>query len=235
MTMRYRIITLWMVLWGFALASTAGDIPTISPSVTFTSPDGETSTDDSYSGSAPVKASFSANPADADGWTAYYEWRIYHDNDETPYIIRYIENTDMEFNQSGLHRIVLYAKFTKGTEVYEDTNEETPFTVTIAESSLQMPNAFSPNGDGLNDIYKAKSGYQSIVEFHAYIFNRWGQKLFEWNDPAGGWDGTYKGKPVKEGVYFVLVKAKGADGKVYNIKRDVNLLRGYTETTNQND
>lgn len=233
--MRYRIFTLWMVLWGFALASKAGDIPTVSPSVTFTAPDGETSTDESYSGSAPVKASFSANPTDADGWTAYYEWRIYHDNDETPYIIRYIENTDMEFNQSGLHRIVLYAKFTKGSEVYEDTNEETPFTVTIAESSLQMPNAFSPNGDGLNDIYKAKSGYQSIVEFHAYIFNRWGQKLFEWNDPAGGWDGTYKGKPVKEGVYFVLVKAKGADGKVYNIKRDVNLLRGYTETTNQND
>lgn len=223
-----------MVLWGFVLASMAGDIPTVSPSVTFTAPDGETSTDDSFTGSAPVKASFSANPTDAEGWTAYYEWRIYHDNDESPYIIRYIENTDMEFNQSGLHRIVLYAKFTKGTEVYEDSNEESPFTVTIAESSLQMPNAFSPNGDGLNDIYKAKSGYQSLVEFHAYIFNRWGQKLFEWNDPAGGWDGTYKGKPVKEGVYFVLVKAKGADGKVYNIKRDVNLLRGYTETTNQN-
>lgn len=223
-----------MVLWGFVLASMAGDIPTVSPSVTFTAPDGETSTDDSFTGSAPVKASFSANPTDAEGWTAYYEWRIYHDNDESPYIIRYIENTDMEFNQSGLHRIVLYAKFTKGTEVYEDSNEESPFTVTIAESSLQMPNAFSPNGDGLNDIYKAKSGYQSLVEFHAYIFNRWEQKLFEWNDPAGGWDGTYKGKPVKEGVYFVLVKAKGADGKVYNIKRDVNLLRGYTETTNQN-
>ena len=232
--MRYRILTLWMALWGFVLVSIAGDIPTVSPSVTFTASDGETSTDDSFSGSAPVKASFSANPTDAEGWTAYYEWRIYHDNEESPYIIRYIENTDMEFNQSGLHRIVLYAKFTKGTEVYEDTNEESPFTVTIAESSLQMPNAFSPNGDGLNDIYKAKSGYQSLVEFHAYIFNRWGQKLFEWNDPAGGWDGTYKGKPVKEGVYFVLVKAKGADGKVYNIKRDVNLLRGYTETTNQN-
>lgn len=99
------------------------------------------------------------------------------------------------------------------------------------ESILQMPNAFSPNGDGINDIYKAKSGYQGITEFRAIIFNRWGQKLYEWNDPAEGWDGTYKGKPVKEGVYFVLVKAKGSDGKVYNIKRDVNLLRGYMEET----
>lgn len=99
------------------------------------------------------------------------------------------------------------------------------------ESILQMPNAFSPNGDGINDIYKAKSGYQGITEFRAIIFNRWGQKLYEWNDPAEGWDGTYKGKPVKEGVYFVLVKAKGSDGKIYNIKRDVNLLRGYMEET----
>ena len=52
--------------------------------------------------------------------------------------------------------------------------------------------------------------------------------------PATGWDGTYRGKPVKEGVYFCLVKAKGADGVVYNIKRDVNLLRGYTEEQNSN-
>ena len=84
------------------------------------------------------------------------------------------------------------------------------------------------NGDGINDIYKPKEGYQNIKEFHAYIYNRWGQKLFEWSDPATGWDGTYNGKPVKEGVYFCLVKAKGADGKTYEIKRDVNLLRGYT-------
>ena len=101
-------------------------------------------------------------------------------------------------------------------------------------SSLLMPNAFSPNGDGINDIYKPKDGYRNIEEFHAYIYNRWGQKLYEWTDPATGWNGTYRGKPVKEGVYFCLVKAKGADGVVYNIKRDVNLLRGYTEEQNSN-
>ena len=99
----------------------------------------------------------------------------------------------------------------------------------MSESRLEMPNAFSPNGDGLNDVYRAKSGYRSIVEFHAAIFNRWGHKLYEWDDPAGGWDGKYKGKDVAQGVYFVLVKAKGADGRTYNIRRDVNLLRGHTE------
>ena len=52
--------------------------------------------------------------------------------------------------------------------------------------------------------------------------------------PAGGWDGKFNGKDVKQGVYFVLVKAKGADGRKYNIKKDVNLLRGYTESNGVN-
>ena len=118
----------------------------------------------------------------------------------------------------------LLALFTPPMMAQEEIGDEEGTQTSV----LLMPNAFSPNGDGINDIYKPKEGYQNIKVFHAYIYNRWGQKLFEWSDPATGWDGTYKGKPVKEGVYFCLVKAKGADGKTYQIKRDVNLLRGYT-------
>ena len=129
----------------------------------------------------------------------------------------------------------LYATFTQGNDTvcYTDeywTSEGSPITITISESKLEMPNAFSPNGDGINDIYKAKEGYQSIVEFH-----RWGQELYDWDDPAGGWDGKYKGKDVAQGVYYCLVKAKGADGRNYSIKKDVNLLRGYTEETTTNE
>ena len=209
--------------------------PSVTPTAAFTGPDGETTSNESYSGSAPVHATFEAHPTDHAGWDAYYEWRFYKNADQEPYIIRYEENTDLEFNQSGLHRIFLYAKFTKDGMTLEQNNEDSPLSITVAESILQMPNAFTPNGDGINDIYKAKDGYQSLTEFHAYIFNRWGQKLFEWTNPADGWDGTYKGKPVKDGVYFCLVKAKGADGKTYNIKRDVNLLRGYIENSTTNE
>ena len=97
------------------------------------------------------------------------------------------------------------------------------------ESKLVMPNAFSPNGDGRNDVYQPIE-YKNLVEFHAYIYNRWGQKLFTWSNPAEGWDGTLNGKPVKDGVYYVLVKARGTDNVVYNIRKDVNLLRGYSTT-----
>lgn len=228
--LRYTTLV-WLFVMVF-LSAHADEYPSVTPTVTFTTADGETSTEPSFSGSAPIKASCAVNPANNIGWDAYYEWRIYKDNEESPYIIRYEQDTELEFTQSGTHRIILYAKFTKDGQTLEFLNDDDPATVSIAESQLQMPNAFSPNGDGINDIYKPKAGYKSLVDFHAYIFNRWGQKLFEWSDPADGWDGTYKGKPVKDGVYFVLVKATGADGKKYEIKRDVNLLRGFTESTN---
>ena len=116
----------------------------------------------------------------------------------------------------------------------DDDTETQDSTEVVKTSVLTFPNAFSPNGDGINDVFKAKT-CENIEEFHAYIFNRWGQKLYEWSDPNEGWDGTYNGKDVKEGTYFVLCKAVGADGQKFNIRKDVNLLRGYTETTNHNE
>lgn len=226
-----QIFTLLQMLLVTA-AVWADNIPTISPAAIFITEEGEEEGTE-ISGSAPLTGRFMANPENTDGYTAYYEWRFTMEGETEPYLVRYEQDTEYTFNSAGSHRIVLYATFVNGNDRIEYTQEywdETgPIRVTISESKLEMPNAFSPNGDGINDIYKAKSGYQSITEFHASIFNRWGQKLYEWNDPAGGWDGTYKGKDVKQGVYFVLVKAKGADGREYNIKRDVNLLRGYTE------
>lgn len=219
-----------------ATTATADDeTPTINPTATYTSVDGEETESSEMSGQAPLQGHFKANPSNVGDYTATYEWRFTEEGATEPYLIRYEENTDYTFNKAGSHSIVVYAKFTKGNDVIEYGqeywSEMSPLRVTISESKLEMPNAFSPNGDGINDVYKAKDGYQSLTEFHAYIFNRWGQKLFEWTNPADGWDGKYKGKDVAQGVYYVLVKAKGADGKTYNIKRDVNLLRGYTEST----
>ena len=132
----------------------------------------------------------------------------------------------------------LYVTFSHGNDTiqYPAEGEAQPFVVSISESVLEMPNAFSPNGDGYNDIYKAKEGYQSIVSFKAVIFNRWGQKLYSWDNIEGGWDGKFHGKTVPDGVYFVVVNARGADGREYKIRRDVNVLTGYSGTgTNGND
>lgn len=115
----------------------------------------------------------------------------------------------------------------------EETADSTADSTALQPSKLEMPNAFSPNGDGINDIYRAKQDkYQNITEFKAMIFNRWGQCLYTWTDITSGWDGNYKGKPVKDGVYFVRVQAKGGDGKEFDIRKDVNLLRKFNEVTN---
>ena len=183
----------------------------------------EVETRNDFSGQAPLSVSFRANPQDMEGLDPTYEWHFRMEGESKDIMVRYEENTDYTFTKAGKTYVTLYANL--GNEERDSSR----ICVTISESKLLMPNAFSPNGDTHNDVYKAKE-YQSIVEFHAYIFNRWGQKLFEWTNPAEGWDGNYNGNPVKEGVYFVVVKARGADGIVYNIRKDVNLLRGYTKT-----
>ena len=182
-------------------------------------------------GQAPLDVTFRANPEDMDGYTPSYEWhfrRMEASEGFRELFVRYEEDTQYTFNESGTYNVVLKTRLEQdGAEL-----DSVVIVVSIAESKLEFPNAFSPNGDGYNDVYKAKEGWRSIVKFKAIIVNRWGQKLYEWTDPAGGWDGTHNGHPVKDGVYYVQVIAKGADGKDYHIRKDVNLLRGYIEGGN---
>ena len=229
-----RLLTLLLTM-ALVARLAADNLPTISPYAIFQTDDGEEEGTE-YSGSAPLTATFYANASDVGSYTAYYEWHFtLEGDDDEPYLIRYDENTTYTFTDAGSHTIELYATFVNGTDTVEYGEEywesATPISVSISESYLDMPNAFSPNGDGINDIYKAKDGYQSIVEFHAAIFNRWGKVIYTWDDPAGGWDGTINGKDAPQGVYYVNVKAKGADGITFTFKRDVNLLRGYTESS----
>ena len=178
-----------------------------------------------FEAQAPLDVTFRANPQDIGDHPIAFEWHIRKKDEPQDLLVRYEEDTQYTFMESGVFNVIAKAKFTDtGFEL-----DSVVINITISTSKLEFPNAFSPNDDTYNDIYRAKRDYCSIVEFHAYIFNRWGQKLFEWTDPAEGWDGTFKGHPVKDGVYFVLVKAKGADGIVYNIRKDVNLLRGFSK------
>ena len=180
------------------------------------------STDMIADAQAPLTVRFAANPTETEGDVGY-EWRFTREGEEKPVMTRYEETTTYEFKQAGMTKVELYVTMAG----YDEAELTATFSISITNSMLEMPNAFSPNGDGVNDIYKAKENHKSIVEFHAYIFNRWGQKIYDWTDINGGWDGTWNGKDVKDGTYYVLVKAKGADGINYEIKKDVNVLRKY--------
>jgi gliding motility-associated-like protein len=75
---------------------------------------------------------------------------------------------------------------------------------------LWIPNSFTPNGDGLNDIFKPKT-LAELENYTMLIFNRWGQLIFESNDLKKGWDGKYKGKLLEFGVYTYRIEATEKD------------------------
>lgn len=192
-----------------------------------------------FSGEAPVTARLFANADDVDGYSLVCSWEFTKEGESEPYLVRYDKDVELDIRESGATLIqprIVYTSLSDSEVVWEfGTGEYEPFRVILSESSLEAPNAFSPNGDGINDYYNVYN-VKSIVSFSAAIYNRWGQQLYSWGiDQIGcedcGWDGTYKGKDVKSGVYYVVINAMGADGIRYEIRRDVNLLRGYTEET----
>ena len=234
MRIRQFIPALFALLMPLAVAA-QNEEPRVLPTATYINSEGESAEanmeNTAIAGQAPLFVNFYANPSGMDDYIPSFEWHFRQQGEEKDFMVRYEENTDYTFTTAGTTLVTLKVTLNSG----EFPLDSVVFTVTISESKLAFPNAFSPNnGDLDNNVFKAKE-YQSLVEFHAYIFNRWGQKLYEWTDPAEGWDGTYKGKDVKEGVYFLLCRAKGADGREYNIRKDVNLLRGLLEdgSTNQ--
>ena len=213
----------------FVLLPAAMMAQTMNPQAYYDEKGTQTETRTISDAQAPLTVEFRSNPIGIDGYTASYEWHFRHKpagGTQREIFVRYEENTSYTFMESGSYTIVQKYKLVKPDDEIADSAE---ITVEICESKLEFPNAFSPNDDGINDIYRAKRDYKSIVSFRAIILNRWGQKLYEWNNPEDGWNGKYHGNDVKEGVYYVLVEAKGADGKEYKIKKDINLLRGHTE------
>jgi gliding motility-associated-like protein len=88
---------------------------------------------------------------------------------------------------------------------------------------IYIPNAFTPNGDGLNDVFRVY-GY-IVQEQHVMVFNQWGAKIFESRDQSVGWDGTHSGKPQPSGVYIVIGRFILRDGTLIERKTALNLIR----------
>jgi gliding motility-associated-like protein len=94
------------------------------------------------------------------------------------------------------------------------------------EYSMMFPNAFSPNKNGINDVFRPVGvGINLTLEYQLTIYNRWGEKVFETLDPLHGWDGTYGGRQPMEGVYVYKAQVVFLDGSRKIYKGDITLLR----------
>jgi gliding motility-associated-like protein len=91
------------------------------------------------------------------------------------------------------------------------TLDSVTFELKISDSFLEVPNTFTPNGDGSNDEFRVV--YKSIKEFHCWVYNRWGKLVYKWDDPAKGWDGTINGRPAAVGAYYYVIRALGTDAE----------------------
>jgi gliding motility-associated-like protein len=93
-------------------------------------------------------------------------------------------------------------------------------------SKLEIPNVFTPNGDGSNDVFFLKTS--NLTEITALIFDRWGNKVYDLTSSTGNiaWDGkNLEGKECAAGTYFYVIKAKGKDDQSYEKKGNVSLFR----------
>lgn len=167
-------------------------------------------------GSGPVLIHFSSNANEE--VATFYEWEFSDREDFSTLQLRFTEkDLDHTFETSGN----TYVRLIVSNEYCADSVNV--FNVSVNDSYIDAPNFFTPGTTpGVNDEFRV--AYKSIVSFHAWIYDRWGVKLYEWSDPSRGWDGKYNGRLVKPGVYFYVIQAKGADGKKYKLKGDINIL-----------
>jgi gliding motility-associated-like protein len=131
-----------------------------------------------------------------------------------------VQNPSYLYAESGLYTVVQIV-----------TNEfgcSDSTLIVLNYESLQvlppkLPNAFSPNGDGMNDVYYVLGGPFESFDFRVY--NNWGELIFTSNAQENGWDGTHRGRPVEVGVYVYVVKATTILGEAHEKTGQITVLR----------
>lgn len=199
----------------------------------------------------PLRAKFVSEIVADDGkeYVLFPQWVVTRtfSNGDTQETVDYLKRqesvTEFEFTDYGKFQVNFAWSYREKGDVETIPGAEVaPMDFTIDDSEIRLFNAFSPNGDGINDVYKIY--VRSIVNLKVAIFNRWGQTIKTVSgkmdqilppdaepDNDGGylfelWDGTFHGDVVNDGVYYINVQATGAGGRVFDKKADINVLKG---------
>ncbi|MEM9987592.1 MAG: gliding motility-associated C-terminal domain-containing protein, partial [Bacteroidota bacterium] len=137
---------------------------------------------------------------------------------EVPGDFTYFEDQEVLDQPSSCYRITAYEQI--GAGVTSLSNE----ACVIPDPKIFRPNAFTPNGDGINDEFVIKGSFVST--FHLAVYNRWGHLLFKTNNPEEGWDGTdQEGKPVPTGTYTYVMRGVGYSGQEVESGGTIQLVR----------
>ena len=122
------------------------------------------------------------------------------------------------YDLRGTYTVIITLTDSEGCIAYDTVY------IDIDGREIIFPNVFTPNGDKQNDLFTFRA--ERIETFECLIFNRWGQKVYSWNAPVGGWDGrSFAGQKLPEGQYLYILNAVDRDGKVIEKTGKVMLLR----------
>jgi gliding motility-associated-like protein len=160
-------------------------------------------------GTLPVVVSFTNNSTNANS----YSWNFGNGNTANTTNV-----SSQTYSNAGTYTVYLTASNGACSDM-----DYVVITVLNEEPTLYVPNAFTPNGDSINDVFLV--GATNIKEFNIIIFDRWGLKMFESSDIKVGWDGTVNGTIVSDGTYFHLINAKDIDGKEIKKQGTITLFK----------
>lgn len=200
---------------------------TYSVSLTITSPVGCRSTDTSdvtviyY---PPPRAKFKADPTITTMVNSLIKFTDISDNavrwfwdfgDGTTSVL---ENPEHFYSEEGKYKITL--------KVHSLADCEDIFSDYVYIAPFFIPNSFTPNNDGRNDVFFDANHILNVESYQMTIWSRWGEKIYSSNSYSNPWDGTDKtGKPVQEGNYVYYISVNLKSGKLHEYKGNVTLIR----------
>lgn len=162
------------------------------------------------SGTPPLSVTFTNNSTGAVG----YVWNLGDGTTST------LPDPANIYNNTGSYVVTLYASNANGCV------DSVQMTIDVhGNSVLVVPNVFTPNGDGSNDIFQPVLA-EWLKSFNAEVYDRWGLKMYDWSNENAGWNGQSKnGSPAPDGAYYYIISAQGDDGKDYKFTGYVQLIR----------
>ena len=161
------------------------------------------------SGTPPLTVSFTNSSSNSNT----YSWDFGNGNTSTA------TSPGDIYNAPGTYIVTLIASFNS------QCPDTTSATIIVYDNfTLFVPNTFSPNNDGNNDVFYLTS--TGVAEFYGEIYDRWGLKFFEMTHVNAAWDGrTTSGLIAADGTYYYIFKAKGQDGTEKTYTGFIMLLR----------
>jgi gliding motility-associated-like protein len=164
---------------------------------------------DSLSGNAPLTVHFT----DRGTGGGIFNWNLGNGT---------FSNTQQAATQylnSGNYVVTYTVTNAEGCSAYDTLM----IVVTDLAPQIVVPNVFTPNGDGINELFEIKG--INLNRYDCAVFNRWGRQVFHSTDVKDRWDGKINGSPAEEGTYFYVIKAAGAVGEEIRQQGYVSLFR----------